>query len=157
MVSDSAGDQAARTYDLGRLFDELGELLMSAQSGPPSPDRVVRFAPRAVPHTQHCALTLVGGRGGPATLAATGETSRRVDEIQYETGEGPCLEAIDGDDVAWVEDLATDRQWPEFARRCVAETGVRSMFSFRLFLSGDGRAALSFYAERPRVFDDPDI
>lgn len=156
MVGDS-GEQAARMHQLGRHFDELSELLISAQSGPPSPDRVVRFAARAVPHTRDCALTLVRGRGRPITVAATGEVSRRVDDIQYETGEGPCLEAIKGHDVTRVADLATDRQWPEFASRCVAETSVRSMFSLRLFLSTDDRAALNFYAPRPGAFDELDI
>jgi len=60
MTGDNAGERAARMHDdLGRHFDELSELLMSAQAGPPDADRVVRFAARAVPHTQHSALTLV--------------------------------------------------------------------------------------------------
>jgi hypothetical protein len=66
-------------------------------------------------------------------VASTAEVSRQVDAIQYETREGPCLEAIDGHDVARVADLTTDTQWPSFARRCVAETGVHCMFSLRLF------------------------
>jgi hypothetical protein len=150
-------EQAARLLELGVHFDRLAELLMSARSGPPDPDRVVRFAVRAVPNMQHSALTLVPGAGPPVTVAATGELSRRVDYIQYETGEGPCLEAVRGRDVTQAADLATDPQWPEFARRCVAETTVRSMFSLRLFLSGADRAALNFYAERPGAFDDLDV
>ena len=153
----NAGEQTVRMLDLGQHFDELAELLMSAESGPPDPGRVVRFAARAVPHTQHCALTVVRKAGRPLTVAATGAVSLRVDDIQYETGEGPCLEAVDGHDLAHAADLSTDRQWPRFARRCVTETRVRSMFSLRLFLSGDGRAALNFYAERPGVFDDLDV
>ena len=143
--------------DLGQHFDELSGLLMSADSGPPDPDRVVRFAARAVPHTQHVALTLVRGRARPETVATTGEPGVQVDAIQYATGEGPCLEAVEGHDVTRVDDLATDEQWPLFARRCVAETKIRSMFSLRLFLSSDHRAALNFYAEEPGVFGDLDI
>jgi hypothetical protein len=154
---ESEHEQAARLHGLGRHFDELGELLMSAGEGPPDPDRVVRFAARAVTHSQHCGLTLVSGSRRPVTVAATGEPARRVDEIQYETGEGPCLEAVNGHDVTRVADLASDRQWPAFARRCVDETNVRSMFSLRLFLTSDDRAALSFYGERPRSFDDLDV
>ena len=158
MTSGNAGERAARMHDdLGRHFDELSELLMSAQTGPPDADRVVRFAARAVPHTQHSGLTLVRGDRRPVTVAATGQLARRVDRIQYETGQGPCLEAVAGHDVTWAPDLRTDSQWPEFARRCVAETSVRSMFSLRLFLSSDDRAALNFYAQRPAAFDDLDV
>jgi hypothetical protein len=90
-------------------------------------------------------------------VASTGDVSRQVDAIQYETREGPCLEAIDGHDVARVADLTTDTQWPSFAPRCVAETGVHCMFSLRLFLSGENRAALNFYARRPGAFDELDV
>jgi hypothetical protein len=157
MVGDSAGEQAARMHELGRHFDELSDLLMSAQSGPRDPDRVVRLAARAVPHTEHSALTLVRGTSHPTTVAATGELGRRVDAIQYATGQGPCLDAVAGHDVTRAADLATDPQWPRFARRCVTETNIRSMFSLRLFLSSDNRAALNFYAGPPGAFDDLDI
>jgi hypothetical protein len=158
MSGDHAGERAARMHaDLGRHFDELSELLMSAQTGPPDADRVVRFAARAVPHTQHSALTLVRGARRPVTVAATGQLARKVDRIQYQTGQGPCLEAVAGHDVTRAADLRTDTQWPEFARRCVAETSIRSMFSLRLFLSRDDRAALNFYAQRPAAFDDLDV
>ena len=157
MSVDNAGEQAVWLHDLGRHFDELSELLMSAEAGPPDPQRVVRFAARAVPHTQHCGLTLVTGSRRPVTVASTGAVSRRVDDIQYETGEGPCLEAIEGHDVTRVADLATDGQWPRFARRCVVETSVRSMFGLRLFLSSDDRAALNFYAERPGALQELDV
>ncbi len=130
---------------------------MSAQTGPPDPDRVVRYAARAVPHSQHCGLTLVQGMQRPVTLSASSELARRVDAIQYETGEGPCLDAVDGHDVARVADLAVDQQWPVFGRRCVAETTIHSMFSLRLFLTTDARAALNFYAARPGAFDDLDV
>ena len=105
---------------LDRRFDELSELLMSAQAGPPDPDRVVRYAARAVPHSQHCGLTLVHGSQRPVTLSSSSELVRAVDSIQYETRQGPCLDAIEGDDVTRVSDLATDGQWPDFGRRCVA-------------------------------------
>ena len=36
-------------------------------------------------------------RGGRIeTVAATDELVRRVDEAQYSTGEGPCIEALKG-------------------------------------------------------------
>ena len=156
-LADSSGEQAARLAHVGRRFDELAELLMSAQAGPPDPDRVVRYAARAVPHSQDCGLTLVQGGQRPVTLSASSELVLRVDAIQYETRQGPCLDAVEGHDVARVADLAVDEQWPVFGRRCVAETTIRSMFSLRLFLTAQARAALNFYADRAGVFDDLDV
>jgi hypothetical protein len=93
------------------------------------------------------ATTARGEAGGGVGLGVVATVV--ADSIQYATREGPCLEAVEGHDVARVADLAIDQQWPAFARRCVGETKVRSMFSLRLFLSSDARAALNFYAERP--------
>jgi len=100
---------------------------------------------------------VVQGGQRPVTLSASSQLVLRVDSIQYETGQGPCLDAVEGHDVARVADLAVDGQWPVFGRRCVAETTIRSMFSLRLFLTAQFRAALNFYADRAGVFDDLDV
>jgi hypothetical protein len=50
-------------------------------------------------------------------------------------------------------DLAAAPDWPNFARRAVEETGVRSMLSYRLFLNDGNRGALNFYAMKPDAFD----
>jgi hypothetical protein len=138
-------------------FEELQALLVSAHGGPPDPERVVGFASAAVPHADDCGLTLVPGRGRPTTVAASRDTIRQVDTLQYRLGQGPCLTASTTGGVVRADDLRTDRQWPAFAAACVAETPVRSMFSIRLVLTGQDTAAINFYAEQPRVFDETDI
>jgi hypothetical protein len=142
---------------LGTHFEELRALLVSAHDGPPDPDRVVRFAARAVPHADHCALTLVPGGRRPATVATTDDVPPQVDALQYKLGEGPCLTATTADDVVHADDLTGDRQWPVFAAAAVRNTPVRSMISVRLALSADDRAAMNFYSHRPYAFDDTDF
>jgi hypothetical protein len=56
--------------------------------------------------------------------------------------------------VVWSTDLSTDRQWPNFAPRAVERTGVRSMTSFRLFLTGNQRGALNFHATAPHALGE---
>ena len=157
-MTDGTGED--RLAHLGPHFEELRALLMSARGGLPDPERVVRFAAAAVPHAEHCGLTLVRDGRKPATIAATDAVARGVDAIQYVTGEGPCLDVSDSGevaDVAWTDDLAVDEQWPRFGPRCVAETGVRSMFSIRLVLAEKNHAAMNFYAARAGAFDAGDI
>ena len=55
--------------------------------------------------------------------------------------------------VVRVDDLATERRWPEFARRA-SERGVGSMLCFRLFVEGDRLGGLNMYAGTPGAFDD---
>jgi len=115
--------------------------------------RVVQFAAAAVPGAEHAAISLNSGSKQPETVVATGALPRDVDEIQYATGEGPCMQALVQSDLVWADDLSTDDQWPRFAPRAVEATGVRSMASFRLYLTSEQRGALNFYATRPHAFD----
>lgn len=66
-----------------------------------------------------------------------------MDRIQYATGQGPCLDAIREHRVFVPEDLLAERRWPLFSARAVAETGVRSILSFRLFLQQDTLGSLN--------------
>jgi hypothetical protein len=79
-----------------------------------------------------------------------------VDAIQYDTGEGPCLEAIEDNDLTLGNDLRNDDRWPKFAARAVAETPVRSMFGVRIFLGEGNRGALNFYATEVSAFSELD-
>ena len=96
-------------------------------------------------------------RPAGADAGRTSELPYRAGAIQYETDQGPCLEALTGHDIARADDLATDQQWPRFAARAVTDTGVRSMFGVRLLLDNAQRGALNFYASQPGVFTDLDL
>jgi hypothetical protein len=123
---------------------------------PLDPVAIVRQAAEAIPSATAAGLTLIRGTDQPKTLAATNDLAERVDAIQYDTGEGPCLEAIEDNDITTSNDLARDRRWPEFCARAVEETPVRSMFGVRIFLGGDDRGALNFYATEAGAFSDLD-
>jgi GAF domain-containing protein len=152
------GERRQRLAELGSQFEELSRLLVSVQTGATDPGRVVELAGRAVPHAEHCGLLLVGGSmAPPALVAATGRAAELLDELQCATRQGPGFDAIDRAGVVQVDDLVAIGRWPDFVRRCVPRTGVRSVFSVPLVLSGDDRAALSFYARRPSAFDDLDV
>ena len=89
-------------------------------------------------------------------MAATDEVPPRVDAIQYETGQGPCLQAMAEHAAYLIDDLGADERWPAFSRRAAEETGVRSMLSFRLFVEEDTIGALNLYSRHPAAFDDHD-
>jgi GAF domain-containing protein len=87
------------------------------------------------------------------TPAATDPLVNDVDQAQYETGQGPCLDAIHEQRIVRAPVLATDRRWPRFAERATA-IGVRSMLSFRLYVLDGNLGALNLYALTPNAFDD---
>ena len=153
-------DQSSQD-ELSTIFEHLQvlrALLVDTQAGPPVPDLVTRWALAAVAGAQSCGLTLLRANSRPVTVAAVGKVPIRVDELQYEIGEGPCLEASEGSSaVTLVGDLALDDQWPRFAHRCVAETDVRSIFSVRLGMDGNTRAAMNFYSDQAHAFGEDDV
>jgi ANTAR domain-containing protein/GAF domain-containing protein len=144
----------AAMAQLAGEFTELVRVMTDPQPDGLRATRVVKLAAESVPGSEHAGITLINGSKEPETIASTGELPIKVDQVQYDTGEGPCLQALVENDIVWSGDLATDDQWPRFGPRAVQDTGVRSMVSFRLFLPGQHRGALNFYSLQPRAFDD---
>ncbi|MDV3123567.1 GAF and ANTAR domain-containing protein [Mycobacterium sp. 21AC1] len=66
------------------------------------------------------------------SMAATDEIATRLDKLQIELHEGPCLDAAAENPVILSPDLTSDLRWPNFAAAAVEE-GVSSMMSFRLY------------------------
>jgi hypothetical protein len=145
---------------LAILADQFGQLAVQLADGADQPhtqQRLVEFAVRGIPGAEHASMTMVTGSRPPRTTAQTDELPYQWDQLQYQNGEGPCLEAIATDDVELAQDLRTDPRWPRFARALVDQTAARSMLSFRLFLTEQNRAALNLYATRPAAFTDQSV
>jgi GAF domain-containing protein len=148
---------------VGRADDELAEdfaaiaRALQAETTPErTQQRITRAAVDAIGGCDHAAISLVGRRGGVRTAASTDDVPGRVDAVQYETGQGPCLDAMSGLGTTVIDDLSSDGRWPAFSRRAAEETGVRSMLSFHLFVQGDTIGVLSLYSRRPAAFDSHD-
>lgn len=142
---------------LGAQFAEIAAAMKGTRGEGADPEQLVRATVALVPHAEHCGVTLIRGTRRPQSLAASGELTQKVDDLQHDCGEGPCLDASLGDDYQLVEDLVVDERWPRFAARCVEQTGVRSILAVRLLLSGEDRAALNLYASKPSAFDQMDL
>jgi GAF domain-containing protein len=98
-----------------------------------------------------CGMTL-RQRGRPsAATACTDPLASEADEIQYQTGDGPCLHAIRHVQVVRVDDVATHGRWPRFARQALS-LGIRSCLTVPLIADGEPVGALNMYARRPGAF-----
>lgn len=121
------------------------------------PGRVVSLAAIAMPHSDHCGLTLIRHGRSPKNIASSDELPPVVDDLQARAGQGPCVDAAIDEPLVRADDLSTDRRWPVFAQACVPETGVRSMLSVRLPVSGNDHAAINWYSRTPFAFGDDDV
>jgi hypothetical protein len=115
--------------------------------------RVCELAVSIVDGCDHAGITVVS-RGRPETVAASDAVPEKVDALQYQTRQGPCLEAIIEHRTFRSHDLATEHRWPQFAKRAAGSTGVRSMLAYRLFTDQDTLGALNLYAKEPKAFRD---
>ncbi len=106
---------------------------------------------RVVTDGLSCGMTL-RHRGRPAaTAACTDPVASRADEVQYQTGDGPCLHAIRRGERVHIRDVARHDRWPGFCKHA-ASLGIRSCLAVPLITNGEPAGALNLYARRPFAF-----
>jgi GAF domain-containing protein len=141
----SASGLAAASSDLARSLQSVhGDVEATLQT-------ITSRVLAGVAGTEHAGITLVTDTGTLESRAATGPLPEKLDALQGEVGEGPCLQALWAQQTVRVDDLATDGRWPGFTARAV-EAGVGSMLCFQLFVRGRNLGALNLYAGRPHAF-----
>jgi GAF domain-containing protein len=115
-------------------------------------ERVAHITVEAVEPAELCGITmLVEGR--PRTAIFTDEASPEIDQAQYDSGDGPCLQAFDTMQVVDLPSTTEPGPWPEF-RRVAADHGIHSTLSLPLVVGNAPVGAMNLYAKRPRAFDD---
>nr|WP_274617545.1 GAF and ANTAR domain-containing protein [Nesterenkonia sp. AY15] len=137
------------------MASQLGDLVRSLNQESPEAilELVVAAAIELIPGAEEASLSVVTGREEVETVAPSSELLRRLDDLQVELTEGPCLEAIYSEQTIRVREMATEARWPVFAEKAT-EAGVGSMLAFQLFVVGDNLGALNLYSSQVDAFDD---
>lgn len=99
-----------------------------------------------------CAVTLLRPRTN-ATVASNNEHAGRINEIQYDFDDGPCLRAARNGRTVHVKNMEEDGRFPEY-RDAVAELGILAALGTPILLNGEAKAALNFYSPHAYAFDD---
>jgi transcriptional regulator with GAF, ATPase, and Fis domain len=141
------------TVDLAGTLEEIAETLQAASSPQETLDAITHAAVDVIEGSSYAAVSLVIGRKEIETVAGTDDVVMAIDQAQYETHEGPCLDALYDEDAVRMNDIEFEKRWPDFTARA-RDHGVLSMMCFRLFLWGDDAAALNMYAVERDVFTD---
>ncbi|AYJ47992.1 GAF and ANTAR domain-containing protein [Rhodococcus sp. P1Y] len=103
-------------------------------------------------------VLIIAGRNKFQSHAATSDLPVRLDVLQEEMNEGPCVDAAHRDVLVRCDDFATDTRWPRFGPQAV-KAGVRSSLSFQLYTSDDTIGALNVFGRLPHAFtkDDEEV
>jgi hypothetical protein len=97
------------------------------------------------------AVSTLGDFLGNETVSATDRIAARLDELQFDLGEGPCWDALRTVRPVYRPDVAavgSGAPWPAFTRAMVAEN-VRSIFAFPLVVGTLRIGAVDIYSIRP--------
>jgi transcriptional regulator with GAF, ATPase, and Fis domain len=142
--------------ELATTFGDIARTLVAEEDAHATLRRIVRLAVDTIDACEHCGISIVEGRtiGSPA---ASDAIPAIVDQLQSETGEGPCVDAIKDHEVFQTGRLSQEARWPNFAHRASQESGVESILSFRLFIDKDTLGSLNLYSSRPDAFDEHDV
>jgi hypothetical protein len=89
------------------------------------------------------------------SICTTDSVSALIEQLQYESGEGPCVDAHGEDRPVLEPDLANPAtpRWLAFTTRALA-AGARAVFGFPLQVGAVRLGALNLYRDRPGDMTD---
>ena len=113
-----------------------------------------------LPVTGAAVSVLVGS--GQSTVSTTDAVATRLDEIQFDLGEGPCWDAMSTRAPVLSPDFAGEHSgpWPLFregVRRDPIGTDVRALFAFPLYVGSLNIGAIDLYADEPRHLEEIEV
>ena len=91
------------------------------------------------------AATSLAAKDKMATFGATDERVNAIDQWQYDTMKGPCVDAIQTGELQYFTDDDVQPRWRQFAETA-ADHAVYSVVSFPLKLDDEVLGAINFYS-----------
>jgi GAF domain-containing protein len=141
--------------NINELHEALARVVVADRELSEVLTEITGIARRAMPSVDAASVTLIR-EDKPFTAAYDGQMALDADELQYERGYGPCVDAGRAGQIFLVDDMRTEQRWPDYAQNVVAH-GVLSSLSVPLPFQGATIGALDTYAGQPKVFDDSDV
>ena len=141
--------------DLPEEFTErlsrVMKLVRTQRTLPTKLEAVTALVKRTIANCDAAGVTLVVQQQ-PTTCVVTDRVVVEVDLVQYQTGEGPCLTAIEDTNVVRIDVIDEDVRFSRFAPGAL-DSGINSVLSLPLIADGRTVGALNLYSYRPHAFD----
>lgn len=132
-----------------RLRADLGAAMNAAGSGLAAADELCRACVDLL-GVDGAAISLMDDGASRGTFGSSGEMSRRLDEVQFTLGEGPCIDTVADGRPVLVADLsdATEQRWPAFTGT-VLDLGVHAVFALPISIAAVRVGALDLFRHAP--------
>jgi transcriptional regulator with GAF, ATPase, and Fis domain len=85
--------------------------------------------------------------------AATDGQSRALEDVQAETGQGPCVDSFVNREIVTTHDLARESRWPA-SRDALVGHDVRAVLAVPVVLGGVTVGSLDVYMDQPYHWDE---
>ena len=111
--------------------------------------RVIRACVDVLP-VDGASISVMSGPRERETLYASDRIAMKIEDVQFDLGEGPCFEAFATRRPVLVPDLprASVLEWPVFAA-AIAALPIGAIFAFPLQAGAIGIGAIDLYRRRP--------
>ncbi|MGW0163501.1 GAF and ANTAR domain-containing protein [Mycobacterium sp. NPDC003323] len=144
-----------RGSDLAQVLGDLAITMQNQGDTESTLESVVKGAVDIVPGTKWAGISLIEGRT-VEPRAPSDPVVAKLDILQGELNEGPCLSALREHHTVLIDDMAAETRWPRFAA-AASELGAHSLLSFQLFVLQQNLGALNLYGGEPGVFADDSV
>lgn len=145
------------SVDTGLTAGTIAEVVRTAAARGSSEDSLRAVIAMAVEHqlADWASITVLNPAESFESLASSNDQVKAADALQYELGEGPCLDALYTNGIFAIEDLSTDGRWPRWAFHA-SELGIGASLSIHLYTQ-KSLGSLNLYSTSPRTFTKIDI
>ena len=143
-----------QTVRVQEMLRELNRVVLVGRPLSEVLTEIVTIAAKGIPGAESSSITLLRGEEA-FTAAHFGDMALASDELQYERGYCPCMDAGRGNVVLRVDDMTEETRWPDYTPR-VLEVGVRSSLSVPLPYQGSSIGALNNYSTQVGAFATPE-
>jgi GAF domain-containing protein len=147
---DTGGAQPPQ--DPRATFAELSKIMLGEQPLSATLARVAELAKRTIPGAADVSVTLMQD-GDVESVAFTGPLAVQLDERQYESGFGPCMDAAVSGITVVIEDTAHSAVYPDFGH-AARRRGITHTMSVGLPVQRQIIGAINIYGTDEAAFDE---
>lgn len=137
--------------EMSLVFARVKGMLLSEETVEHAVELLAQAAKNTVPGAIGAGVTLISAAGSKESASSTDRVVREADDLQYTTGEGPCLSAWASRTIVNVNDVQSDPRWPDWSAAVVA-LPIRSVLSAPLQHKENALGAMKVYSAAEHAF-----
>jgi GAF domain-containing protein len=142
--------------DLARSLADAAVAINSHDSLDETLHAIVHTARLSLEGIDHVGISVAHRDGKVETRAATDGFVWKLDQLQYDLGEGPCLYSIAHEQTTVVEHARHEQRWPRFIQEAV-KRGLRSQLALQLYFDDRTLAGLNMYSTTRDTLDEDTV